>query len=208
MRFWNAVNHGNLGWLTTAPQPCTVLAESDSGPALAHRPEGLKPCWVAFAWQLLHLITHFFAGKKKSQFQTKIYWSITMTANIRSSSPNKKSSGNIPRDKISSSAPFSATLEVHFKLSTLRMFWHRLRKKMRIFPISSVFFFKEQFSILCQIVFPPRPISYLVDTDVVLKCLENINTAEGRVVMSLHPWECILLNSGLWKDTLKRTLSL
>lgn len=77
--------------------------------------------------------------KKKSQFQTKIYWSITMTANIRSSSPNKKSSRNIPRDKIPSSALFSATLEVHFKLSTLRMFWHRLRKKMRIFPIS--FFF-------------------------------------------------------------------
>lgn len=53
---------------------------SVSGPALDHQPEALKPWWVAFTWQMLHLTTHFFSEKnqnktkekqKRSQIQTK-----------------------------------------------------------------------------------------------------------------------------------------
>lgn len=93
----------------------------------------------------LHLaiasFNHPFLWGEKMPIPNKIYWSITMTANIRSSSPNKKSSGNIPRDKIPSSAPFSAMLETHFKLSTIRVFWHRLRKKWEFFLFQVFFFF-------------------------------------------------------------------
>lgn len=81
---------------------------------------------------------------KKKPNPNKIYRSITITANIQTSSPNKKSSRNIPRDKIPSSIPLSATLEASFNTKNALA---QTKKEKKLF-LFQVFFFKKQFSIL------------------------------------------------------------